>query len=143
MPTFQHYATLLTERGEFDRAIQVCESAIGFGLDDETRGGYEGRIERIKKRAAARTKTPSKADRRGSTSDGSPSDAEIVESSTRLVVARASFSEYHRRRKQPITAEVFRLEDILFYSSSLGATPLGRTRCGQSPRSRERSKGTL
>ena len=50
--TFQQYATLLTERGEFDRAIQVCEKAIAYGLDDGTKGGYEGRIERIKKKAA-------------------------------------------------------------------------------------------
>ena len=54
VPTFQHYATLLTERGQFERVIQVCESAIGFGLDDGTKGGYKGRIERIKKKAAAR-----------------------------------------------------------------------------------------
>ena len=114
VPTFQHYATLLTERGEFDRAIQVCESAIGFGLDDGTKGGYAGRIERIKKKAAARTKTPRKAVQKESTSDGGFSDAKIIESNTRLVVARDSFSEYHRRRKQPITAEVFRLEDIPF-----------------------------
>ena len=116
VPTFQHYATLLTERGEFDRAIQVCESAIGFGLDDGTKGGYEGRIERIKKKAKARRKTQSKADQKESTSDGGSSDVEAIEIDTRLVMARDSFSESHRRRKQPITAEVFRFEAIPFIS---------------------------
>ena len=110
VPTFQHYATLLTERGEFDRAIQVCESAIGFGLDDGTKGGYEGRIERIKKKAKARRKTPSKADQKAA------SDVAAIEINTGLVMARDSFSKGHRRRKQPLTAEVFRFEDIPFIS---------------------------
>jgi hypothetical protein len=52
--TFQHYATVLTERGEFDLAIKVCETAIVYGLDDGTKGGYRGRIERIKKKATIR-----------------------------------------------------------------------------------------
>jgi hypothetical protein len=122
--TFQHYATLLTERGEFDRAIQVCESAIGFGLDDGTKGGYAGRIERIKKKAAARTKTPRKAVQKESASDGGSPDAKIIESNTRLVVARDSFSQHHRRRRRPIDAEVFQLEDVPFIP--LPRAPLGR-----------------
>jgi hypothetical protein len=48
--TFQHYATLLTEQSKFDRAIEVCETAIRFGLHDGTKAGFEGRIERIKKK---------------------------------------------------------------------------------------------
>lgn len=52
--TYQHYATLLTEDGQYDRAIDVCKQAISFGLDDGTKSGYEGRIARIlKKRAKA------------------------------------------------------------------------------------------
>ncbi|MBN1556186.1 MAG: HIRAN domain-containing protein, partial [Phycisphaerae bacterium] len=50
VPTFQHYATVLVERDRFSEAIQVCEAAIGFGLQDGTKGGYKGRIERIKKK---------------------------------------------------------------------------------------------
>ena len=49
VPTFQHLATLLTEKGEYDKAIEVCKKAIEFGLDDFTKGGYEGRIHRITK----------------------------------------------------------------------------------------------
>lgn len=49
VPTFQYYATLLTEIGEFEKAINVCKKAISFGLDDGTKGGYQGRIERITK----------------------------------------------------------------------------------------------
>ena len=48
--TFQQYATLLTERGEYHEAIEVCEKAIEFGLRDKTKTGFEGRIVRIKKK---------------------------------------------------------------------------------------------
>ncbi|HMP71380.1 MAG TPA: hypothetical protein PKA76_18670 [Pirellulaceae bacterium] len=48
--TFQHYATLLTEQSRFDGAIEVCETALRFGLHDGTKAGFEGRIERIKKK---------------------------------------------------------------------------------------------
>lgn len=54
--TFQHFATLLTERGEYERAISVCEDALRRQLHDGTKGGYQGRIERIKKKAAQSSK---------------------------------------------------------------------------------------
>lgn len=50
--TFQKYAILLTEQGKHERAIEVCEIAILHGLDDGTKGGFKGRIERIKKKAS-------------------------------------------------------------------------------------------
>jgi hypothetical protein len=46
--TFQHYATILTENGEYDKAISVCGKAIELDLHDNTISGFEGRIERIK-----------------------------------------------------------------------------------------------
>ena len=51
--TFQHYATVLTEDGEFQKAIEVCEKAIIYGLHDGTQSGFEGRIVRIKKKIGA------------------------------------------------------------------------------------------
>lgn len=53
--TFQHYATLLTERGEFERAMWVCQQAMSYGLQDNTKSGYEGRIQRIQKAQARRS----------------------------------------------------------------------------------------
>lgn len=50
--TFQKYATLLTEQGQYRRAVEVCEIAMSYGLHDGTKGGFEGRIERIKKKAS-------------------------------------------------------------------------------------------
>ncbi len=49
--TFQKYATVLTENGEYTKAIKVCTQAIEYGLHDNTKSGYEGRIARIEKKA--------------------------------------------------------------------------------------------
>lgn len=46
--TFKYYSTVLTEDGEFDKAIGVCKLALKHQLSDGTKGGYEGRITRIK-----------------------------------------------------------------------------------------------
>lgn len=50
--TFQNYATLLVEDGQYDKAIGICERALSFGLDDKTKTGFAGRIERIQKQKA-------------------------------------------------------------------------------------------
>ena len=50
--TFQHYATILTEDGDFAKAIEVCTIALKYGLHDGTKSGFEGRIKRIEKKAA-------------------------------------------------------------------------------------------
>lgn len=47
---FEHYATLLTELGEYEKAITVCKMAISFNLNDGTKSNYQGRIDRIKKK---------------------------------------------------------------------------------------------
>ena len=47
--TFQNYATLLAEDKQYDEAIAVCEKALEFGLDDKTKTGFAGRVERIRK----------------------------------------------------------------------------------------------
>ena len=52
VPTFQNYATLLAEQGDFDRAVWVCELALYYGLSDGTKSGFSGRIARIRKKQA-------------------------------------------------------------------------------------------
>ncbi len=52
VPTFQMLATVLTEDGAFEEAIQVCNQAKELGLNDGTKLGYGGRIERIRKKMA-------------------------------------------------------------------------------------------
>jgi tetratricopeptide (TPR) repeat protein len=49
--TFQHYAMVLTESGEYEKAISICEQAIKYDLHDNTNSGFEGRIARIRKKA--------------------------------------------------------------------------------------------
>lgn len=50
VPTFQKYATLLAELGDFDRAVWVCEQAKLYGIPDDTKSGFDGRISRIQKK---------------------------------------------------------------------------------------------
>jgi len=47
VPTFEYLATILIEKGEYDKAIGVCKQALAFGLQDRTKTGYEGRMRRI------------------------------------------------------------------------------------------------
>lgn len=49
--TFQQLATLLTEKGDYERAIEVCKIAQSYRLSDGTESGFKGRIERIRKKA--------------------------------------------------------------------------------------------
>jgi VRR-NUC domain len=51
VPTFASLATCLAEAGEWEEAVAVCRKAIDFGLNDGTKGGYEGRIARIERAA--------------------------------------------------------------------------------------------
>lgn len=48
--TFKHLATILTEAGDHEGAIEICELALRYDLHDGTQGGFEGRIERIRKK---------------------------------------------------------------------------------------------
>ncbi|XPF94265.1 hypothetical protein ACM9HF_19990 [Colwellia sp. RE-S-Sl-9] len=49
--TFQNYATVLSENNNFDKAIEVCQQALSYGLHDNTKSGFNGRIVRIEKKA--------------------------------------------------------------------------------------------
>lgn len=50
VPTFRKYAIFLAEHGRFDRAIEVCQKALEHELKDGTKGGFEDRIARIKRK---------------------------------------------------------------------------------------------
>lgn len=51
VPVFKLYATILTEDGEYEKALLVCQAAMELGLTDGTKGGFEARIQKIKKLA--------------------------------------------------------------------------------------------
>lgn len=46
--TFQRLAILYEKNEEFEKAIAICEMALEYGLEDGTKGGYEGRLLRLK-----------------------------------------------------------------------------------------------
>jgi hypothetical protein len=48
VPAFQLLATVLAEREAYDEALDICEAALALGLEDGTKGGFRGRINRIK-----------------------------------------------------------------------------------------------
>lgn len=62
--TFQHLATLLMERGDYNESIQVCEEAISYGLSDFTKSGFSGRIHRIRRMQQRHAETGVKPSRR-------------------------------------------------------------------------------
>lgn len=47
--SFKHYTVALTEAGQYDEAIAICQQALSYDLKDGTKSGYRGRIERIEK----------------------------------------------------------------------------------------------
>ena len=50
-PAFKYLAMLFEKRGEYRAAISTCEVAIAKGHEDDgTKGGMQGRIERLRKK---------------------------------------------------------------------------------------------
>ena len=48
IPAFKRLAIIYENQGEYGAALDICDEAIERGLDDGTKGGFEGRKERIK-----------------------------------------------------------------------------------------------
>lgn len=49
IPSFKRLAIIFEKQGKLDEAIEVCERAVKYKLDDGTKGGFEGRIRKLKK----------------------------------------------------------------------------------------------
>jgi hypothetical protein len=47
IPSFQRLAKILEEQGDIAGAIHVCKLAVSSNLTDGTKGGFEGRKERL------------------------------------------------------------------------------------------------
>ena len=50
IPSFERLAIIHEKQGQIEEAIKVCEAAIEYGLKDDTKGGFEGRLEKLKKK---------------------------------------------------------------------------------------------
>lgn len=52
VPSFQRLAIIYENQGRYAEAIEVCNLALSYGLKDNTKGSFEGRIEKLKKKAS-------------------------------------------------------------------------------------------
>lgn len=50
IPSFQRLIQVYEKRNQLEEAIKVCELAIQYGLDDGTKGGFEARLQKLKKK---------------------------------------------------------------------------------------------
>lgn len=50
LPVFKWYAIHLEEEKAYDEAVRICRLALEYDLDDQTKTGFEGRIQRILKK---------------------------------------------------------------------------------------------
>lgn len=49
-PSFIRLAIIYEKNGEYEKAIETCNSALKLGLEDDTKSGFSGRIKRLKKK---------------------------------------------------------------------------------------------
>jgi len=54
IPSFRYLCRVYEKIGMIDQAIRICELAIKYGVDDNTKGGFEGRLDRLKKNNSSR-----------------------------------------------------------------------------------------
>jgi hypothetical protein len=48
--SFKMITIAMGEDGRYEEAIEVCKTAVSFGLEDGTKTGFDGRIARLKKK---------------------------------------------------------------------------------------------
>lgn len=48
--TFYRLMIIYEKQGRYEEAIKYCEMAIKYGLEDNTKGGYKARLERLNKK---------------------------------------------------------------------------------------------
>lgn len=50
IPSFERLAIIYEKQGKIDEAIEICKKAIEYGLHDGTKGGFQGRLNRLYKK---------------------------------------------------------------------------------------------
>jgi tetratricopeptide (TPR) repeat protein len=50
VPSFQRLAIIYDNQGRYAEAIEICQLALDYGLQDGTKVGFEGRIEKLRKK---------------------------------------------------------------------------------------------
>lgn len=54
VPSFKQLAIIYEKQERFEQGIEVASAALAYGLRDGTQGGYVGRIDRMKRKQAAK-----------------------------------------------------------------------------------------
>ncbi len=63
MPSFKRLAIIYEKQGKFQKAIDISKEAIKLGISDDTKSGFEGRIERLAKKRDTPPKPKKQASR--------------------------------------------------------------------------------
>ena len=50
IPSFQQLAIIYEKQGKYAEAIEVSSKALSCGVKDKTKGGFNGRIEKLEKK---------------------------------------------------------------------------------------------
>lgn len=50
IPSFKRLTIIYKKQGNYQDALSVCDQALAHGLDDGTKGGFEGRKERLQEK---------------------------------------------------------------------------------------------
>lgn len=50
IPAFERLAIIYEKQGKYEEVLNVCDKAMELGLRDSTKGGFEGRINKIQKK---------------------------------------------------------------------------------------------
>ncbi|MBU8768274.1 hypothetical protein [Cytobacillus oceanisediminis] len=50
IPSFQQLAIIYEKQRKYKQALQICKRALEFGLHDNTKDGFEGRIKKLEKK---------------------------------------------------------------------------------------------
>lgn len=56
IPSFKRLAIIYEKQEKYEEAIKICDLAISFKLSDDTKGGFEGRRDRLLKKIKNREK---------------------------------------------------------------------------------------
>jgi len=75
IPAFQRLAIILEKRGDIPEAIAVCQQALLLGLDDGTKAGFAGRMEKLSRKLRRGESTRTRRSRQPTVRDEPPPTA--------------------------------------------------------------------
>lgn len=77
IPSFKRLAIIYEKQEKYEEAIKICDLAISFKLSDDTKGGFEGRRDRLLKKIKNREKFSIGGDHHKDQADRVPVDETV------------------------------------------------------------------